>query len=115
MALKAHLFGWNIIQKGLTNTQSLSKFISMLLLIVRLLKLTMGSTQFLMNCRLQGRRGDSPNLLRHLGAFLGQTMPKSPNSHAVASPTLRGHRDLILIVLEEDSKKPVPTRLVRGH
>lgn len=30
MTLKAHLFGWTIIQKGLTNTQFLSKFISML-------------------------------------------------------------------------------------
>lgn len=43
MTLKAHLFGWTIIQKGLTNTQSLSEFISTLLLIVHLLKLEMGS------------------------------------------------------------------------
>lgn len=43
MALKAYLFGWTLIQKRLTDTQSLSKFISMLLLIVHLLKFTMGA------------------------------------------------------------------------
>jgi hypothetical protein len=40
MVLKAHLFGWTIIQKGLTNTWPLSKFISMFLLIVHLLNLS---------------------------------------------------------------------------
>ena len=60
MALKAHLFGWTIIQKGLTYTQSVSKSISMLLLTVHLLKLTMGSTQVLMSCRLGVWRGKQP-------------------------------------------------------
>ena len=74
MALKAHLFGWTIIQKRLTNTQSLSKFISTLLLIVHLLKLMMGSTQILMSCRLEGTQ---PRALETLGAFLGQAMPET--------------------------------------
>lgn len=88
MALKAYLLGWTLIQKGLIDTQSLSKFISMLLLIVHLLKLTMG--KHLDPCEMQvWGRGNSPNLLRHLGAFLGQ-VKDSPNPHAVASPTIRG-------------------------
>lgn len=63
MALKAHLFGWTIIQKGLTYTLSISKFISMLLLIVHLLKLMMESTQVLMSCRLGVGGGNSTDPL----------------------------------------------------
>lgn len=47
MTLKAHLFGWTIIQKGLTNTQKCT-----LLLIVHLLKLMMGSPRILMSYNL---------------------------------------------------------------
>lgn len=107
MALKAHLFGWTIIQKGLTNTQSLSKFISMLLLIVHLLKLSTESVGILRSCKLE--KGHSPDPLRIFGAFLGHFTAKpcqrQPQPHAAVSPTFKGLWDTILIVLEEEAKK----------
>lgn len=47
-------------------------------------------------------RGNSPDLLRHLGAFLGQVKDIS-NPQAVASPTIRGQWDLILIFLGDQN------------
>lgn len=47
------------------------------------------------------------------GCFSGSGYAKgSPNTHAVASPTLRGQWDLILIALEEEDKKKNSTNKI---
>lgn len=59
-----------------------------------------------------GGEGHSPDPLRHLGAFLGQAMPNTTPTFMLRpdGPILRGQWDLIRIVLEEEAKKPPPTR-----
>lgn len=109
MALKAHLFGWTIIQKGLTSTQSLSKFISMLLLNVLLLKLSTGGMGILMSCKLE--KGHSPNPLRTSGVFRAILLPMPFYSHNLmlqSVPPSRASGIPFSLSLKRRQKKTAP-------